>query len=61
MIIKYNFTQDFHPLLFLEFYQFPKPAVDNLHYWRTKMDARKWHHSQWRSQPCSDARAQLFL
>ena len=44
MIIKYHFIQDFHPLLFLEFYQFPKHAVDNLHHWGTKPDARKRHH-----------------
>ena len=31
--------------LFLEFYQFLGPAVDKLHYWRTKPDARKRHCS----------------
>ena len=31
--------------LFLEFYQFLGPTVDKLHYWGTKPDARKHHHS----------------
>ena len=31
--------------LFLEFYQFLGPAVDKLHYWKTKPDARKHHCS----------------
>ena len=31
--------------LFLEFYQFLGPAVDKLHYWGTKPDARKRHRS----------------
>ena len=31
--------------VFLEFYQFLGPAVDKLHYWGTKPDARKRHRS----------------
>ena len=31
--------------VFLEFYQFFGPAVDKLHYWGTKPDARKRHRS----------------
>ena len=31
--------------LFLEFYHFLGPAIDKLHYWETKPDARKRHHS----------------